>query len=61
MTAGELFGLAACAVCAAALGAVAKRSSREHALLLAAVCLALANREKTAKNSEKEVDFPKSS
>ena len=31
------------------------------ALLLAAVCLALANREKTAKNSEKEVDFPKSS
>ena len=37
MTAGELFGLAACAVCAAALGAVVKRSSREHALLLAAV------------------------
>lgn len=41
MTAGELFGLAACAVCAAALGAVIKRSSREHALLLAAVTAVL--------------------
>lgn len=41
MTAGELFGLAACAVCAAALGAVVKRSSREHALLLAAVTAVL--------------------
>ena len=41
MTAGELFGLATCAVCAAALGAVVKRSSREHALLLAAVTAVL--------------------
>ena len=41
MMAGELFGLAACAVCAAALGAVVKRSSREHALLLAAVTAVL--------------------
>ena len=41
MTVGELFGLAACAVCAAALGAVVKRSSREHALLLAAVTAVL--------------------
>ena len=41
MTAGELFGLAACAVCAAALGAVVKRGSREHALLLAAVTAVL--------------------
>ena len=33
--------MAACAVCAAALGAVVKRSSREHALLLAAVTAVL--------------------
>lgn len=41
MTAAGIFGMGACAVCVAALGAVVKRSSREHALLMAAVAVVL--------------------
>lgn len=41
MSAGALLGIAVCALCAAVLGAVVKKSNKEYALLLAAGAVVL--------------------